>query len=83
MTKYEEFALGQILHSWPDFLTFDEIIALCNDDEARNKFNEEMQGLDKDDQQLIICEEYEAYWWEHIAKKLIELKEATEITFKD
>ena len=83
MNKYETFSCGQIFHSYPENKTFKEIIDLCNNDEARDSFNETLEDTENEDQQLIICEQYERESWNDICKMIIELAESAERHFKE
>lgn len=74
MNKFELFACGQILHSWPDDLSFKEIISLCNEEEALDAFNYQMEALDKEDQQITVCERYEDTSWGNIGSLIEELE---------
>jgi hypothetical protein len=83
MNKYETFALSQVIHSYPEKKTFDEICELCKNDEARDNFNESLEKTDNECQQLIVCERYESEWWENLPIILKELAENAKYHISD
>ena len=83
MNKFESFACGQIFHSYPEDKTYQEIIELCLDDNLREKHNDDLEDIENEDQQLILCEQYQNEWWENIPDFLDQLKGASERHFKD
>jgi hypothetical protein len=81
MNIYQSFAIGQIFHSYPQNKSFDEIIDLCEDDEAREAFNDALEDTDNEDQQLHLCERYENEWWENVPSLLEDLADQAQYHF--
>lgn len=81
MDKFESFACGQIFHSFPNDKNFAEIIALCEDDAAREAFNDALEDTENEDQQLHLCERYENEWWENVPGLLGDMADQAEHHF--
>jgi len=80
--RAEDYAVDQVFCNLPD-LSYEEIIALCRDDEAREKHNEEMYLKGDDDLCLALCEEYEYTRWQDVPGLLEEKKESIINHFSD
>lgn len=72
MNKYQHFACSQIFHSYPYYLSFENIKDLCLNDAQREEFNKHL-GDDFEDSQLQLCEYYENQRWSNIPLLLDEL----------
>lgn len=81
MNKFETFACDQIFHSYPIDKTYEEIKALCLDDEARDTFNDSLEDSGNECDQIDICERYENEWWDNIPILLDELRDSSQYHF--
>lgn len=84
MDKYATFACGQVFHSYPSNMSFEEIINLCENDEARENHNGRIEiGLENDGshEKIELCQRYEYDNWENIPTILMELADAAEYHF--
>lgn len=83
MNKFESYACGQIFTSYPENMSFEEIIELCKDDEKRDAYNDSLEDTDNEDQQLHLCERYEHEWWDNVPFLLTEIADSVKRHFGD
>ncbi len=83
MNKFEVFACDQLFTSYPMDKSFDEICALCLNDEEREAFNDSLEDTENEDQQLWLCERYENEWWDNVPYLLKQLVTSAEYHFKE
>lgn len=72
----EHFACGQVFYNYPFSMPYEEILYLIQNSIAWDIYNEQLENIEDDDNQLHVCEEFEAENFESIINRLENFKEA-------
>ncbi len=79
--KFEIFALNEVFHSWPMDLSFKEIKDLILNDNKLSAFNDALENTINEDQQLIVCEQFEDEPNETLVGLLESIKHSAQLNF--
>lgn len=81
--RSEHYALGQVFHSYPEQLTYEEIKELLSNAADWQAWNDQREAREDDDNALCVCEANEDYSGEYLIELLNDLQSSYFNSMKD